>query len=616
MTSPAMFIFYFCTIIIGTYIVLNMFVGVFVDGYMNASEHMREDARVRKQSVVKPLKIVWVFDEPEGWLRRKINETLSTTQFDLLSVFMIVLNVVFMSFESYKQASWQTDLGELNNIFFTMLFGSECIFKLYTYRGAHYSTGGWNRFDFFIVIISYFGFAIDNAGANVGINPNILRVLRIARIFRILRAFKAFKAAKKLQKLIFSLAKALPQLANLVPILLMVFFIFSSISVALYGTICVQGEDSLPGMGAVRCALAGDMKVGLRGNFRHMGEALGTLFRMAIVGDAWGDILEVLGTAPALTSHPISAYEWQRFTDVLGYDPRDASEARYNHKLLLASSARIEMAKIAIRSWNTSVFGMDSDIDWPAPIRVPQASELLSLARMALPGCLTDDIIFHLEKEGLVDCSQVTQDPTVSDPPASRQGSLCQSTCALGGEWSYVISSFFFSIFIAVSSFACLQLVIAMLMDQLNDADDDDAHRGRKKVPTCQELEEFVFKRLFRRFLYNAKLKLCYLSELQKRASAATTIQRRTRGMNTRKNFGVHVAAAKAKRDERASAATTIQRRTRGMNARKNLAAHVTAAKAKRVDDSVFANNNNSPSPGIRTGLGSPQPLSTIAFRS
>jgi hypothetical protein len=46
------------------------------------------------------------------------------------------------------------------------------------------------------------------------------------------------------------------------------------------------------------------------------------------------------------------------------------------------------------------------------------------------------------------------------------------------------------------------------------------------------------------------------------------------------------------------------------MNARKNLAAHVTAAKAKRV------NNNNSPSPGIRTGLGSPQPLSTIAFRS
>jgi hypothetical protein len=196
MTSPAVFLFYFCTTIIGMHIVLNMFVGVFVGGYMIASEHMREDARVRKQSVVKPLKIVWIFDEPAGWLRRKINVTLSSTQFDLLSVFMIVLNVVFMSFESYKQASWQTELGELNNIFFTMLFGSECIFKLHTYRGAHYSTGGWNRFDFFIVIISYFGFAIDNAGANVGINPNILRVLRIARIFRILRAFKALKAAK------------------------------------------------------------------------------------------------------------------------------------------------------------------------------------------------------------------------------------------------------------------------------------------------------------------------------------------------------------------------------------------------------------------------------------
>ncbi len=166
---------------------------------------------------------------------------------------------------------------------------------------------------------------------------------------------------------------------------------------------------------------------------------------MAIVGDALGDVLEVLGTSPVITSRPISTYEWQRFTNVLGYDPRDASEGRYNHKLLLASSARIEMAKIAIRSWNTSFFGMDTDIDWPVPIRVPQASELLLLARMALPWFLTDEIVFELEKEGLVDCSQVTQDPTVYDPPAPRQGNNCQSTKGENGVMLSPVSSFLFS---------------------------------------------------------------------------------------------------------------------------------------------------------------------------
>ena len=39
---------------------------------------------------------------------------------------------------------------------------------------------------------------------------------------------------------------------------------------------------SLPGMGSVRCALAGDITVELRWNFLHMGEALGILLRIGI----------------------------------------------------------------------------------------------------------------------------------------------------------------------------------------------------------------------------------------------------------------------------------------------------------------------------------------------
>ena len=77
----------------------------------------------------------------------------------------------------------------------------------------YYASGG-NRFDFFIVMIRYCGVIIDNLGTTE-IDPTILRILRIFGLF-----------------------------------FWLVFFIFAAISKALFGTVCVEGEASLPGMGA------------------------------------------------------------------------------------------------------------------------------------------------------------------------------------------------------------------------------------------------------------------------------------------------------------------------------------------------------------------------------
>ena len=38
-------------------------------------------------------------------------------------------------------------------------------------------------------------------------------------------------------------------MVNLVGLLMLIFFIYSSIAVTLYGTVCVDGEERLPGMG-------------------------------------------------------------------------------------------------------------------------------------------------------------------------------------------------------------------------------------------------------------------------------------------------------------------------------------------------------------------------------
>ena len=506
--NPGIFFFYFLCIMIAGYIVMNMFVSVFVDGYLTAAEEMKALKEKEMNATDEKLSIPTLWDEPKGTLRVAISDTIIATEFDMFCAVLIISNIILMAFESYKQAAWQTDLSAGAGLFFTIAFGWEALFKLYALGGARYFASGWNKFDFFIVMISYAGLIIDNLGASVGLDPTLLRVLRIFRIFRILRAFRVFKAARGLQKIVASLVGSLSSLANLGTMLLLVFFIFSALATSLFGSVCVEGEGGLPGLGAVRCALAGDNVVGLHSNFRHMGEALGTLFRCS-TGDAWRDILDVLSQSPADVMQPVSSLEWQRFSDLIGFNPLALSEghARYNAKLLSAGTARMEIAKISIRNWNASVYGMDNDPDWPTPESVAVAGEWLAMASSALPGCLSDDQVTELEGEGLMDCSYVTLDPTVYVLPTYRKGNRCQTTCAVGGDFAYLIASFFFAAFVVISNFVILQLVIAVLMDQMSNQD-ADPDGSLQHVPGHPDLRVHVFKRMYSRMHLNARRKL------------------------------------------------------------------------------------------------------------
>jgi hypothetical protein len=246
---------------------MTMFVSVFVDEYLKALG--------KKEKEPPSFKIVPVYYNPTCWLHAEIHSTVSTTAFEGFTSLLFVSNITLMAFESYKQASWQTDLTYVSNIWFTMIFSVEAIVKLYTYGVEQYYAGGWNKFDFFIVTISYGGVIIDHLAA-AGLNPLILRIFLINRVSRGFRAFKALKSANGLQKIVLSLVKSLPDLMNLGLMLALVFFIFAVLW-----------------------------------NFRNMGEALGILFCIGVAGDAWADVLEVLGRPPANLREAISIHEWQ-----------------------------------------------------------------------------------------------------------------------------------------------------------------------------------------------------------------------------------------------------------------------------------------------------------------
>lgn len=188
---------------------------------------------------------------------------------------LILVNMVIMAVEHYRQSSQTTYTLEVFNIIFTSLFTIEAIAKMIGLRW-HYFTVPWNVFDFCLVLSSVIGILIHDMLDKVLISPTLLRVARVFRIGRILRLVKA---ASGIRKLLFALMISLPALFNIGMLLFLIMFIYALIGMGLFG--------HLPHYGII------DDQV----NFETFGRSMILLFRLT-TSAGWNDVLD------ALMSHP------------------------------------------------------------------------------------------------------------------------------------------------------------------------------------------------------------------------------------------------------------------------------------------------------------------------
>jgi len=87
-------------------------------------------------------------------------------------------------------------LLEVSGYAFSVIFLTECIFKLFAY-GDTYFKNSWNRFDFVVVSSSVFDFLIkllDSLEADLSVLSSLTK---LARVFRILRVTRILKLADK-----------------------------------------------------------------------------------------------------------------------------------------------------------------------------------------------------------------------------------------------------------------------------------------------------------------------------------------------------------------------------------------------------------------------------------
>lgn len=157
--------------------------------------------------------------------KRKIKKLVDGSSFDLLILSLIVIDSIALGLmaSDIKNIGFDKTLFVLDRLCMG-IFVVEMLMKIYAH-GLDFFKKGWNIFDFTIVFISSLPFA------------NYFIILRTFRIFRALRYIDRFAHLKNIVNTFITL---LPNFLAMLAAFTVFFYVFSIISVYLFGGVFVE----------------------------------------------------------------------------------------------------------------------------------------------------------------------------------------------------------------------------------------------------------------------------------------------------------------------------------------------------------------------------------------
>uniref|UniRef100_A0A8C7IJ41 Voltage-dependent T-type calcium channel subunit alpha n=1 Tax=Oncorhynchus kisutch TaxID=8019 RepID=A0A8C7IJ41_ONCKI len=282
--NPWMLLFFISFLLIVSFFVLNMFVGVVVENFHKCRQDQEEEeAKAREEKRAKRAEK----------RRRKAQErpyyadyspvrltihTLCTSHYlDLFITIIIATNVLTMSMEHYNQPQYLEEGLKYCNYVFTLVFVIETVLKLIAFGLRRFFKERWNQLDLAIVLLSVMGITLEeiDLNASLPINPTIIRIMRVLRIARVL---KLLKMATGMRALLDTVVQALPQVGNLGLLFMLLFFIYAALGVELFGKLECSEENPCEGLSR-------------HATFQNFGMAFLTLFRVS-TGDNWNGIMK------------------------------------------------------------------------------------------------------------------------------------------------------------------------------------------------------------------------------------------------------------------------------------------------------------------------------------
>jgi len=194
---------------------------------------------------------------------------------------VIIMNVLSMGLEHYGQSDSFTFALELLNYLFTGIFTVEMAIKMIGLGCGRYFVDNWNKFDFFIVLVSYVGIGLDLFSSDLPLSPSILRIMRIFRMVRILKLLKTAQGVRALLDCVF---QSIGQIANMCSLLFIFFVVFAAAGVELFGRL--------------GCNLGPCSGISEHANFSNFGMALLALFRICTGDNGNGILKDAMRTSP------------------------------------------------------------------------------------------------------------------------------------------------------------------------------------------------------------------------------------------------------------------------------------------------------------------------------
>ena len=281
-------VYWILFIIVGSFFVMNLFVGVVIEAFNNQKSDRDGDAIekalftdeeqkhwIKTQQILLRLDPRKIARPPNNPNRKKVWMLVMDSRFEWGIMACIVINTLTMGIKTFGQSHTVTLVIEYLNCCFMKIFTIEAILKLYGFGPKGYFKVGWNVFDFTVVVATLAGYIIKAAtGVSDRLYGNGSTWLpRIARLFRLQSS-----RAPKLRELVNTIILTLPALGNISGVLLMLFFIYAVMGVQLFAY--VNLDDALND----------------QANFQNFWGAMLMLMRSA-TGENWNGVMYELANS-------------------------------------------------------------------------------------------------------------------------------------------------------------------------------------------------------------------------------------------------------------------------------------------------------------------------------
>ena len=252
--KPARALFFVLWIVLGSMMLLNLFVGVLVNVFADM-KRKQEDGEEKDGAGVMTDEQKQYVESMESMLelrpkrvaprpshspcRARCYDIVHAPRFDNFVLGVIMFNTVVIALDGYGVGVEGKNFLSFLNFICTVVFVLEAVVKITAVSFPFYIRDAWNVFDFVVVSFSLADFFITAIASATGetSNPTLIRILRVVRVTRILRTLRVIRTARSLRLLLSMLVLSLPALSNILGIFMIILFMYSLLAMQLFGEV-------------------------------------------------------------------------------------------------------------------------------------------------------------------------------------------------------------------------------------------------------------------------------------------------------------------------------------------------------------------------------------------